>query len=41
MEIKVGKDLKSMDVSGFIKGSYMTRLFSNENAVITRLIVKK
>ena len=41
MQIRSGNDLKTLDVSGLIKGSYTIRLFSDDNAVITRLIVKK
>jgi len=41
MELKAGNDLKMLDVSGIINGSYHIRLFSNENVIITRLIVKK
>ncbi|MEI6753649.1 MAG: choice-of-anchor D domain-containing protein [Paludibacter sp.] len=41
MQIKAGNDLKTLDVSGLIKGSYTIRLFSDDKAVITRMIMKK
>ena len=41
MQIKAGHDLKSLDVSGLIKGSYTIRLFSDDKAVINRMIMKK
>ena len=41
MQIKAGNDLKTLDVSGLIKGSYTIRLFSDDKAVITRIIIKK
>ncbi|MEI8273990.1 MAG: MBG domain-containing protein, partial [Paludibacter sp.] len=41
MQIKAGHDLKSLDVSGLIKGCYTIRLFSDDKEVITRMIMKK
>jgi len=40
MNIQTGTDMKIMDVSGLIKGSYMMRLYSNQT-IVTRKIVKK
>lgn len=40
MQIEEGTDLKSIDVSDLIKGFYSIRLFSNEKAIVTRLIMK-
>ena len=39
--IKRRNDMKSLDVSGLIKGFYLTCLFSSEDASVNRLIVKK
>ena len=41
MLIKAGNDLKTLDVSELIKGSYTIRLFSDDKAVIKRMIMKK
>jgi hypothetical protein len=41
MQIKAGNDLKSLDISGLIKGSYTVRLFSDDKAIVTRMILKK
>jgi len=40
MELKAGNDLKMLDVSGIINGSYHIRLFSNENVIITSKEIK-
>lgn len=41
MQIKAGHDLKSLDISGLIKGSYTVRIFSEDKAIFTRMILKK
>ena len=40
MQVISGNDLKNLDVSDLSGGSYMIRLFCDDNTVITRMIVK-